>query len=88
MKYNPYDSSFQLAFEKLGVPEANRQTIFRYDDTNPEAESTEYIQSLRLVYQVIEMQLNLSHMRMMIETLILFATSNAMRNIAKMFKCA
>jgi glutaminyl-tRNA synthetase len=24
-----------------------RQTYFRYDDTNPEAESTEYIQSLR-----------------------------------------
>ena len=25
----------------------NRQTYFRYDDTNPEAESKEYIQSLR-----------------------------------------
>ena len=37
----------QLAFEKLGVPLEKRQTIFRYDDTNPEAESNEYIQSLR-----------------------------------------
>jgi len=37
----------QLAFEKLGVPVEQRQTIFRYDDTNPEAESKEYIQSLR-----------------------------------------
>ena len=39
--------NFELAFEKLGVPPENRQTIFRYDDTNPEAESDEYIQSLR-----------------------------------------
>jgi glutaminyl-tRNA synthetase len=39
---------FQLAFEKLGVAPENRETIFRYDDTNPEAESKEYIQSLRL----------------------------------------
>ncbi len=39
--------NFQLAFEKLGVPVENRQTIFRYDDTNPEAESKEYIDSLR-----------------------------------------
>jgi tRNA synthetases class I (E and Q), catalytic domain len=39
--------NFELAFEKLGVEPENRQTIFRYDDTNPEAESTEYIQSLR-----------------------------------------
>ena len=37
----------QLAFEKLGVPLEKRQTFFRYDDTNPEAESTEYIDSLR-----------------------------------------
>lgn len=37
----------QLAFEKLGVPVEDRETIFRYDDTNPEAESDEYIQSLR-----------------------------------------
>jgi glutaminyl-tRNA synthetase len=37
----------QLAFEKLGVAPENRETIFRYDDTNPEAESNEYIQSLR-----------------------------------------
>eukprot|EP01036_Dinobryon_divergens_P030808 gene30808-40110_t len=39
--------NFELAFEKLGVPPENRETIFRYDDTNPEAESKEYIQSLR-----------------------------------------
>jgi len=37
----------QLAFEKLGVAPENRETIFRYDDTNPEAESNEYIESLR-----------------------------------------
>lgn len=36
-----------MAFEKLGVAKENRETIFRYDDTNPEAESAEYIQSLR-----------------------------------------
>lgn len=41
--------NFQLAFEKLGVPLDKRETIFRYDDTNPEAESNEYITSLRLV---------------------------------------
>ena len=28
------------------MPPEKRQTIFRYDDTNPEAESSEYIQSL------------------------------------------
>ena len=39
--------NFELAFEKLGIPVESRQTVFRYDDTNPEAESTEYIQSLR-----------------------------------------
>lgn len=39
--------NFELAFEKLGVPSDKRQTIFRYDDTNPEAESVEYINSLR-----------------------------------------
>lgn len=39
--------NFELAFEKLGVPVEKRETIFRYDDTNPEAESDEYIQSLR-----------------------------------------
>lgn len=39
--------NFELAFEKLGVDINSRQTIFRYDDTNPEAESNEYIQSLR-----------------------------------------
>ena len=39
--------TLQLAFEKLGVAPENRETIFRFDDTNPEAESNEYIQSLR-----------------------------------------
>jgi len=39
--------NFELAFEKLGVDKDKRQTIFRYDDTNPEAESKEFIQSLR-----------------------------------------
>lgn len=39
--------NFYLAFEKLKVPVENRRTIFRYDDTNPEAESAEYIDSLR-----------------------------------------
>jgi glutaminyl-tRNA synthetase len=38
--------NFSLAFDKLGVPKENRQTIFRFDDTNPEAESQEYIDSL------------------------------------------
>jgi len=38
--------NFSLAFEKLGVPPENRRTIFRYDDTNPEAESEEYITSI------------------------------------------
>ncbi|KAL7528070.1 hypothetical protein ACHAWF_002429, partial [Thalassiosira exigua] len=39
--------NFRLAFEKLGVPVDKRRTIFRYDDTNPDAESPEYIDSLR-----------------------------------------
>lgn len=39
--------NFELAFEKLGVDMENRETVFRYDDTNPEAESNEYIDSLR-----------------------------------------
>ena len=39
--------NFSLAFEKLGVPKGQRQTMFRYDDTNPEAESKEYIDALR-----------------------------------------
>eukprot|EP00566_Odontella_aurita_P007834 CAMPEP_0113539290 /NCGR_PEP_ID=MMETSP0015_2-20120614/7835_1 /TAXON_ID=2838 /ORGANISM="Odontella" /LENGTH=707 /DNA_ID=CAMNT_0000438951 /DNA_START=88 /DNA_END=2211 /DNA_ORIENTATION=- /assembly_acc=CAM_ASM_000160 len=39
--------NFSLAFEKLGVPLENRRTVFRYDDTNPDAESEEYIDSLR-----------------------------------------
>eukprot|EP00605_Chrysophyceae_sp_TOSAG23-4_P001647 GSChrysophyteH1.ASY1.ANO1.1808.1 assembled CDS len=39
--------NFQLSFEKLGVAPENRQTFFRFDDTNPEAESDEYIQSLK-----------------------------------------
>ena len=39
--------NFSLAFEKLGVPLEHRRTIFRYDDTNPDAEELEYIDSLR-----------------------------------------
>ncbi|GKY99874.1 hypothetical protein MPSEU_000941100 [Mayamaea pseudoterrestris] len=39
--------NFSLAFDKLGVPLEHRRTIFRYDDTNPDAESPEYIDSLR-----------------------------------------
>lgn len=39
--------NFSLAFDKLGVAAENRRTIFRYDDTNPDAESKEYIDSLR-----------------------------------------
>jgi glutaminyl-tRNA synthetase len=39
--------NFRLAFEKLGVPVERRRTIFRYDDTNPDAETVEYIDSLR-----------------------------------------
>lgn len=39
--------NFSLAFDKLGVSKDNRRTVFRYDDTNPEAESEEYIDSLR-----------------------------------------
>lgn len=29
-----------------GVPPESRRTIFRYDDTNPEAETQEYIDSI------------------------------------------
>jgi glutaminyl-tRNA synthetase len=39
--------NFALAFEKLGVPMEHRRTIFRYDDTNPDAETEEFIDSLR-----------------------------------------
>mmetsp|Transcript_12509 Transcript_12509/g.36216 ORF Transcript_12509/g.36216 Transcript_12509/m.36216 type:complete len:689 (-) Transcript_12509:527-2593(-) len=39
--------NFSLAFEKLGVPPEKRETVFRFDDTNPEAESKEYIESIR-----------------------------------------
>ena len=39
--------NFALSFEKLGVPMENRRTIFRYDDTNPDAESPEYIDSMK-----------------------------------------
>mmetsp|Transcript_12996 Transcript_12996/g.38680 ORF Transcript_12996/g.38680 Transcript_12996/m.38680 type:complete len:708 (-) Transcript_12996:28-2151(-) len=42
--------NFSLAFERLaaaGVAEPTRETVFRYDDTNPEAESKEFIDSLR-----------------------------------------
>mmetsp|Transcript_38374 Transcript_38374/g.66622 ORF Transcript_38374/g.66622 Transcript_38374/m.66622 type:complete len:658 (+) Transcript_38374:60-2033(+) len=38
--------NFQQAFEKLEVAPENRATIFRYDDTNPEAEAREYVESL------------------------------------------
>ena len=38
--------NFRLAFDKLKVPVGHRRTIFRYDDTNPDAESVEYIDSL------------------------------------------
>jgi glutaminyl-tRNA synthetase len=38
--------NFRLAFEKLKVPVKHRRTIFRYDDTNPDAETVEYIESL------------------------------------------
>jgi glutaminyl-tRNA synthetase len=38
--------NFELSFEKMGVAHENRRTIFRYDDTNPEAESDEYINSI------------------------------------------
>jgi len=37
--------NFSLAFDKLGVAPENRRTVFRYDDTNPDAESKEYIDS-------------------------------------------
>mmetsp|Transcript_10839 Transcript_10839/g.22931 ORF Transcript_10839/g.22931 Transcript_10839/m.22931 type:complete len:694 (+) Transcript_10839:85-2166(+) len=39
--------NFSLAFDKLGVPMESRRTVFRYDDTNPDAETPEYIDSLR-----------------------------------------
>ena len=39
--------NFSLAFEKLKVPMEHRRTIFRYDDTNPDAECEEYIDSIR-----------------------------------------
>ncbi|OQS05234.1 glutaminyl-tRNA synthetase [Thraustotheca clavata] len=39
--------NFSQAFDTLGVPMDKRRTIFRYDDTNPEAESQEYIQAIR-----------------------------------------
>lgn len=38
--------NFFEAFEKLGVPQDKRETYFRYDDTNPEAESNEYIDAI------------------------------------------
>lgn len=39
--------NFSLAFDKLGVAPEHRRCIFRYDDTNPDAESAEYIDSLK-----------------------------------------
>mmetsp|Transcript_36528 Transcript_36528/g.111982 ORF Transcript_36528/g.111982 Transcript_36528/m.111982 type:complete len:713 (+) Transcript_36528:238-2376(+) len=41
--------NFSLAFERLaaaGAPPKRRETVFRYDDTNPEAETKEFIDSL------------------------------------------
>lgn len=38
--------NFFEAFEKLQVPVEARETYFRYDDTNPEAESEEYIDAI------------------------------------------
>jgi glutaminyl-tRNA synthetase len=35
--------NFEGAFRMLGVGEGRGETIFRYDDTNPDAESKEYI---------------------------------------------
>jgi glutaminyl-tRNA synthetase len=35
--------NFELAFQELGVPPEHRDVTFRYDDTNPEAESKEFI---------------------------------------------
>ena len=35
--------NFELAFKQLGVPANLRDTTFRYDDTNPDAESQVYI---------------------------------------------
>ena len=40
--------NFQGAFEKLGIPSSQRVTYLRYDDTNPEAEKLEYIDSIAL----------------------------------------
>ena len=37
--------NFELAFKELGIPPERRDVTFRYDDTNPEAESQEYIDS-------------------------------------------
>jgi glutaminyl-tRNA synthetase len=39
--------NFSLAFKKLGTAPENQRTVFRYDDTNPDAESEEYIDSIR-----------------------------------------
>lgn len=38
--------NFHEAFEKLHIPKDQRETIFRYDDTNPEAESKEYVDAI------------------------------------------
>ena len=41
--------NFSLAFERLaatGAAVPRRETVFRYDDTNPEAESKEFVESL------------------------------------------
>ena len=39
--------NFKLAFDKLGVKDEDRKTVFRMDDTNPSAENLEFVESLR-----------------------------------------
>ncbi|KAJ8602711.1 hypothetical protein CTAYLR_003751 [Chrysophaeum taylorii] len=40
--------NFKLAFEKLGIEDGSRrECVFRYDDTNPEKENREFVESLR-----------------------------------------
>ena len=60
--------NFSLAFEKLGVPEGSRETVFRFDDTNPEAESAEYIESIREEFDLH----NPSHLNITLDATITF----------------